>query len=299
MFGLFAGVLIARGWGLPLGHEAIILLLGAALLAVMGLWDDARGLPAWLRLVAQLGIATAVAVSIGSFERLPLPVPLDLRLGGLGLPLTVLWLVGVTNFFNFMDGIDGLAGGQALASCAGVVIAGWSQDANRLSWVVAGAVVGFLIYNWPPAKVFLGDVGSMPLGFMLAGLPLLAHENDRSAAVLAAAVGLALFLFDPVWTLVRRARARKRIGEAHREHVYQRLLASGDPHGRVTVPLVVAAFALAVFGGYAYVEPSLRWPALGSAVVAFAVECGIARSAERRRAETFSRVEPGRQTLLP
>lgn len=283
--GIAAAVLISARLMPPFGRDALILLSGAGVLAVMGLWDDLQSLPAWARLLIQAGVATAITVLIGGLERLPLPAPLDFPLGPIGLPLTVLWLVGVMNFFNFMDGIDGLAGGQALASCAGVVIAGWSPDASRVSWIVAGAAVGFLLYNWPPAKVFLGDVGSMPVGFALAGLPLLAPQGERSAAVLATGIGLALFLLDPVWTLIRRARGGRRLGQAHREHVYQRLLAPEHPHGRVTLPLVASAFLLAALGAYAFLHPVARWLAVGAALVAFAVESGVARSAERRRGE--------------
>ena len=285
VIGIAAGVLTSAQFLPPAGRDALVLLSGAAGLAAMGLWDDLKSLPAGIRLVVQLGVATAISLAIGSVERLPLPAPLDVPLGPLGIPLTVIWLVGVTNFFNFMDGIDGLAGGQALASCAGVILAGWSLEANRVSWVVAGAVVGFLLYNWPPAKVFLGDVGSMPVGFLLAGLPLLAPEGERSAAVLTAAIGLALFLLDPVWTLIRRARRRRRIGQAHREHVYQRLLAPEQPHGRVTLPLVATAFVLAALGAYSFLHPPARWPAVAVAVIAFTVESGIARRVERRPAD--------------
>lgn len=282
--GISAALVVSTRLSSAAGGGTRILLLGAGLLAIMGLWDDLRGLSAWARLLVQVSVATVVTVSIGALGRLPLPAPLDFPLGPIGIPLTVLWLLGVTNFFNFMDGIDGLAGGQALASCAGVVLAGWSIDASRVSWIVGGAVVGFLLFNWPPAKVFLGDVGSMPVGFLLAGLPLLAPEGQRSAAVLAAAVGLALFLVDPVWTLIRRARGGRRLGEPHREHVYQRLLAPEQPHGRVTLPLVAAAFLLAALGAYAFVHPAARWTAVAAALIAFLVESVIARSAERRRA---------------
>lgn len=288
VIGIAAGVMTSAQFLPPAGRNALVLLSGAGVLAAMGLWDDLKSLPAGIRLVVQLGVATAISLAIGSVERLPLPAPLDLPLGPLGIPLTIIWLVGVTNFFNFMDGIDGLAGGQALASCAGVAIAAWSVDATRISWVVAGAVLGFLLYNWPPAKVFLGDVGSMPVGFLLAGLPLLAPDGQRSAAVLAGAVGLALFLLDPVWTLVRRARGGRRLGEPHREHAYQRLLAPEEPHGRVTLPLVASAFALAVFGAYGFRHPAARWPAVAVAVIAFAVESGIARRVERRQADARS-----------
>jgi GNAT superfamily N-acetyltransferase len=133
----------------------------------------------------------------------------------------------------------------------------------------------------------------MPVGFLLAGLPLLAPEGQRTPAVLAAAVGLALFLLDPIWTLIRRARSGRRLGQAHREHVYQRLLAPEQGHGLVMVPLVASAFVLAALGAYAFLHPAARWAAVGAALIAFAVESGIARNAERRRAGVLRELSRG------
>ena len=157
--GVAAGVIFLTAAGVPLERNLGVLLAGTAVLAVLGVIDDIRSVPALYRLALQLAVAVAVVALIGGVDRLPLPPPLDLPIGWLGVPLTVVWLVTVTNFYNFMDGIDGLAAGQGFASCAGVIIGIWSAGAVELAVGLAAACLGFLLLNSPPARIFLGDSG--------------------------------------------------------------------------------------------------------------------------------------------
>ena len=164
-----------------------------------------------------------VVALIGGVDRLPLPPPLDLRdrLARLCRWRWCGWLA-VTNFYNFMDGIDGLAGGQGFASCAGVIIGLWSAGAVELAVVLAAACLGFLLLNSPPGPDLSRRCRE-----------LLARLRDRRPAAAGAAVrtsrwpcsrvaiGLTLFLLDPLETLVRLVRAGRRIGIAHRAHSYQ------------------------------------------------------------------------------
>src|ERR1700674_3168229 len=142
--GIAAGIIVFSAAGMPPTQPLRSLLVAAAAIAILGAMDDVRSIPAQLRLVVQLAVAIGVVAFVGAIPRLPLPPPLDLTLYWLSWPLTVLWLVGVTNFFNFMDGIDGLAGGQAIVSCIGIVIAGWSLQAAEFAGVLAASTVGFL-----------------------------------------------------------------------------------------------------------------------------------------------------------
>ena len=270
--GVTAGVIYLSAVGIPLDRNLGVLLAGAAVLAALGAIDDRRSVPALVRLPVQVVVAVAVVALIGGVERLPLPPPLDLPIGWLGVPLAVVWLVGVTNFYNFMDGIDGLAGGQGFASCAGVIIGIWSSGAVELAVVLAAACLGFLLLNSPPARIFLGDTGSYSLGFAIAGLPLLAPDFGRPMALFAVAVGLTLFLLDPMETLVRLFRAGQRIGIAHRAHSYQALASSRGRHRRVTLTLVVTGLVLSLGGGLSYHLQWLQWPVLVVALGAFAVE---------------------------
>lgn len=270
--GVAAGVIYLGAVGIPVDRNLGVLLAGAAVLAALGVVDDRRSVPARYRLVVQLVVAVAVVVLIGGVDRLPLPSPLDLPIGWLGFPLAVVWLVAVTNFYNFMDGIDGLAGGQGFASCAGVIIGIWSAGAVELAVVLAAACLGFLLLNSPPARIFLGDTGSYSLGFAIAGLPLLAPQFGRPMALFAVAVGLTLFLLDPLETLIRLVRSGQRIGVAHRAHSYQALASTRDKHRRVAVALVVTGLALSLGGGLSYHLQWLAWPVLVVALVAFGVE---------------------------
>jgi Fuc2NAc and GlcNAc transferase len=277
--GVAAGVIYLAAVGIPLDRNLGVLLAGAAVLAALGVVDDRRSVPARYRLAIEVAVAVAVVALIGGVDRLPLPPPLDLPIGWLGLPLAVVWLVTVTNFYNFMDGIDGLAGGQGFASCAGVIIGIWSTGAVELALVLAAACLGFLLFNSPPARIFLGDSGSYSLGFAIAGLPLLAPQFGRPMALFAVAVGLTLFLLDPLETLIRLARAGRRIGIGHREHSYQALASSRDRHRRVTLALVLTGLALSLGGGLSYHLEWLAWPVLVVAMAAFVVERFLARRA--------------------
>ncbi|MHB8799667.1 MAG: MraY family glycosyltransferase [Thermoanaerobaculia bacterium] len=287
ILGGMAVALLLAGLVVPaaLTTKAVALVGLALVVAGAGLADDRAGVSARLRLVLHLSAATALAFAVGVIPELPLPSPFPevLLPPAAAVVVTVVWVSGVTNFFNFMDGVDGLAGGQAALSAIGVAAAGWADGATFVGLALAGASSGFLIHNWPPARVFMGDVGSGTVGFLLAGLPLLAPPGDRARAVLAVAVGLTFFILDPVLTLARRARAGKPLMQAHREHLYQRLIPAGTSGARVTTLLLAGAAALVGLGSVAFRKPGLVWLAIGGAVVLFLIEWVAAfRSASRR-----------------
>jgi Fuc2NAc and GlcNAc transferase len=259
------------------GRDLVAVLAGFLAIAALGIVDDLRSIPVTYRLVVQAATAVAVVTLVGAVDRLPLPQPLDVPLGLFASPLTVVWLLLVTNFYNFMDGIDGLAGGQAVASCAGVAIAGWTLATRDLALVLAAASVGFLLLNFPRARIFLGDVGSTSLGFLIASLPLLAPVGVRPAAVFAVGIGLSLFLLDPLETLYRLIRRGQLPGVAHREHSYQHLAFALDHRNRVAVSLVVGGLVLSVAGALAFRATWLAWPVLAFGVFAFGVERVLAR----------------------
>jgi UDP-N-acetylmuramyl pentapeptide phosphotransferase/UDP-N-acetylglucosamine-1-phosphate transferase len=148
----------------------------------------------------------------------------------------VLWMVALTNAYNFMDGIDGIAGIQAIVAGLGWVVIGaiaGLADAVVLGLLLTAGVAGFLVYNWPPARVFMGDAGSGFLGFSFAAIPLIAPEHGPHL-LLSAALLTWPFLFDTSFTLIRRVRRRENIFAAHRTHLYQRLTVTGLSHARVT-----------------------------------------------------------------
>lgn len=270
--GSLAGVWWATTNGAVPASGSRNLLVAVLLLAGTGLIDDVRGLPAWPRLLAQLAAALIVVLGPGrhAMTAMPLPPPLDVALGPASTALSVLWLLAVANFFNFMDGIDGLAGGQAMIVLAAAATIGWSPRLDFVILSTLAAVLGFLFHNWAPSRVFMGDVGSIPLGFLIAALPLHAPADCRGAAVLATALAMAMFLFDPVATLLVRWRAGHPPGQAHRDHAYQRLTRAIGSHAAVAVLILSLGSLLAAAAIGSYRRPS-AWLALAVA----GLVCGL------------------------
>ena len=235
--------------------------LGAALgLALLSFRDDLNPLPASIRLGAQaLAVLAGLPALAGAglvFQGF-LPLWLDLTLAAIA------W-VGFVNFFNFMDGIDGIAGVETAAIGGGLAAIG--AVSGVWAWLGPGAAVaaagaGFLVWNWRPAKIFLGDVGSVPLGYLLGGMLLLL----AAAGFWASAVILPLYyLADAGITLLRRLLKGERVWEAHRSHFYQRAAAARGDHGVVARAVLMADLGLVAAALAATLYP---WPALAAAAL--------------------------------
>jgi UDP-N-acetylmuramyl pentapeptide phosphotransferase/UDP-N-acetylglucosamine-1-phosphate transferase len=212
--------------------------LGALLIAGISSIDDIVTISAKLRLAAHLAAAGCAVASLGPVQRLDLGPFGLVDLGLAGWPLTVVWIVGMTNVFNFMDGIDGIAGITGVAALAVVSTAlafGGEPYASLLAAALGGATAGFLVWNWQPAKIFMGDVGSAFLGYTIAVLPLTVEGEARAWVMLVTACVMWPFLFDATFTLLRRLAKGENILEAHRSHLYQRLVIAGWPHRSVAL----------------------------------------------------------------
>ncbi len=266
--GLAAGLLVAAG---PHGAAPPFLLAGALLVAACGWWDDIAHLPASWRLLGHTAAAAVLLAGAGPLERLPLPAPCDLPLGPAAVPFSLAWIVGFVNIYNFLDGIDGYAGAQALIAGLAIAACGFNRGSQALGLALAGAAAGFLFYNWHPARIFLGDVGSTTIGYLLAAVPFGLDRGVRATAAYAVALCAWFFLTDGAWTLLRRLFQRKRLWEAHREHLYQRLVIAGLPHDAVAsrVAGMAALLCLAAIGAVRAGRPLLLWAALALAVIEF------------------------------
>ena len=274
--GMAAGLAAVAAAGWSADTPVWIVLAGSSAVAAVGLLDDLRNVSVLPRLTAQAAIALVVAWGVGGLDRVPLPDPLGVPLGWWAVPLAALWLVAVTNFFNFMDGADGLAAGQAVLSLGLAAWALWPLSAGGVALAGVAATAAFLTRNWAPARIFLGDVGSAWLGFLLAALPLAAPPGDRAELVLLMAISLALFLLDPIVTLAKRTSRGAPIGQAHREHAYQRLFTPGERHATVVSALLAAAAGLSLLAWAVYARPALGWWGVAAAVGIFVVEWRIA-----------------------
>jgi Fuc2NAc and GlcNAc transferase len=226
--------------------KLLIALLGGGLaVAVVGFIDDHRPLPASVRL-AMHGIAAAWAlVWLGGLP--PLRVGDHIvQLGFGGYVLGFLGIVWTLNLFNFMDGIDGIAASEAVFIGVGAALAalvgGFGGVGLGVDLVFAAACGGFLVYNWPPARIFMGDVGSGFVGFVIAVLALASLRSNPSAAWEWLLLG-AVFFVDATVTLGRRVARGERAQDAHRSHAYQWLSRRWKSHRRVTLTTIVVNVA--------------------------------------------------------
>ena len=266
--------------------DLIALLAGGILVFAVGLYDDLFALSSGPKLASQVVAAGLLVSQTGGIERLPLPPPADIALGPFGVALAVLWVVAVMNFYNFMDGIDGLAPVQAFvtASTLGAFLFYDDPSAAALAAAVAGACAAFLAYNWSPASVFLGDAGSGVVGFALAALPLLAPVGERPQAVVVAGTSLFLFLADASTCVLARMTRGERWNEPHRQHVYQRLVDAGTRPPRVAAAAGVAAVVLSATALVGRGSGAIAWAGLALGVGLFAWAWNMAARLERRRA---------------
>jgi len=228
----------------------------ALAIAAVSWLDDVHTLRNRTRFIVHLAAAITATAALGAVTRIDLGSLGMFRFGPLAWPLTLLWIVGLTNAFNFMDGSDGIAGITAAAVGAGIALAAAACIDGPVAVIAAafaGASLGFLTSNWQPARIFMGDVGSAFCGFLLAVLPLAVRADAVPEVLPVAAFSLWPFIFDTSLTLLRRLRAGENIFQAHRSHLYQRLVIAGWSHR------AVAALygGLAAFGATIAVTPLL------------------------------------------
>lgn len=219
--------------------------VGAGSIAGISWLDDLYSLSRRVRFAAHSLSALIVIVGLGYWHTVNIPFLGQVTLGWVGVPLTFLWVTGLTNAYNFMDGIDGIAGGQAVVAGFLWALLGWfggQRLVGELGLLLAASSLGFLGHNWPPARIFMGDVGSAFLGFTFAVLPVVAARHDPALALCGVLVFWA-FTFDTTYTLIRRRCRGENILAAHRSHLYQRLLIAGYKHRFLSSLYIVLAIA--------------------------------------------------------
>ena len=242
------------------GNGLLVVLAGAALVFGVGLWDDVRSLRARWKFVLQIAIALAVFAAGVRVTTLSLPfVGIVEFAPPVSLLFTVIWLVGITNAFNLIDGLDGLAAGAAMFALTTMFVVGSINGQLGTALVtiaLAGAVLGFLVYNFNPASIFLGDSGSLFIGFMLAGLGLLSSQKSQTiVAVAIPVVSLGLPVLDTTLAIVRRFLRGQPIFSPDRGHIHHRLLSLGHSPREVAL-LLYGACAILALGGMLLVNNS-------------------------------------------
>lgn len=257
--------------GLAGGFHDWPMLAAVAVLYGLSLVDDVRGLSARSRLLVQLLAATGWALSL----------PADMGL----VVVLIFAAAGFANFFNFMDGSNGLAGGMALFGFAALGLLGGAAPEGALAWAIAAAAAGFLLLNFQPARVFMGDAGSVPLGFLAVALGVqgwLAGRWHWASPLLA----FLPFAVDASVTLVRRALRGEKVWQAHREHYYQRLIRMGWSHRRTALCYYAAMSVCVALALFASRQPELAPAVLLAAVSGLTVPMHLIDRRWRRHAGT-------------
>lgn len=226
-------------------NQLFILIIGSLSMAVLGFASDRWNIGEKARFIAQIIISLGVVLMVGNYSNIEL-FGTRLPLGAFGIIFFTFWLAGVANFYNFMDGIDGLAASQGIvAGCAFLLFGIVAGDIRLISLgaAIAAGCLGFAFFNMPPARIFMGDVGSYFIGFYIAGSVFL---GDRLFVPVVLVLGV--FLFDTIVTLAGRILKKEVWYKAHCNHFYQRAVRSGLGHGTVTGALIPVFLVLMVMG---------------------------------------------------
>jgi UDP-N-acetylmuramyl pentapeptide phosphotransferase/UDP-N-acetylglucosamine-1-phosphate transferase len=209
-------------------------------LVMISFLDDWKPLPVSIRYLVQLLVVFAIVIAgLGAFPFLPNQVNSIVSETG-AILLTVIGMTALINFYNFMDGLDGLVAGTAIVQLGFLAI--WSGNSSL--WILVAAVMGFLVWNWQPAKIFMGDSGSTFIGAAIA-IALLSKNSTRPDVWSALSITLPITL-DTIYTLFRRLLRRENIFQAHRSHLYQQLHQSGWSHGQVASLYITASLLLSL-----------------------------------------------------
>ena len=213
-------------------------------LLVLGVIDDIRGLSAQSKFPVEVVLASVMYFAGFAIKGVNIPLIGAVELGPLALPVTVLWFVGMANAMNLIDGIDGAAAGiSAIAAISLAVAMPWEQTKPLIvALCLIGASAGFLVHNFPPARIFMGDSGSLFLGFTLAAMATMVHQKSTAAvAMLVPIAALAIPIADTSMAVLRRLRHRRPLFSADAGHVHHRLLASGMSARRSVLVLYAIA----------------------------------------------------------
>jgi len=237
------------------------ILLGGLTVFLVGVFDDIYRLSPWTKLAAQI-IAALIAVYFGVRVHV-MTNPFDgvFQLGALSIPLTLLWVIGITNAVNLIDGLDGLAGGVCAIAAITIGVVAWKGDQAAIAYValvLAGAIAGFLPHNFHPARIFMGDSGSMFLGFVLACLSISGLAKGATLISLCIPVIiLGIPVFDTLFAIIRRVNNQTPIFGADKAHLHHRLMDMGMSHQRSVLIIYIVS---ALLGGAAVVMTYVSSP---------------------------------------
>jgi len=282
---IFIGFMATALTTFEMDTRMIGVLSGAVIIVIMGYFDDIKPLSAKVKLLVQL-LAAGIAM-YGGVKMNILTNPLSLisdtaapviPLGNWAYPLTVIWIVGVTNAINLIDGLDGLAAGVSTISALTLaVVASFTGDGYIaiMAAALAGATIGFLPYNFNPAKIFMGDTGSLLLGYMLAVISVMGVLKSAAAlSILVPIFAIGLPIFDTFMAIIRRGLSGKSFMEADKGHLHHKLLDIGLSQKQAVLTLYSISAVLG-FGAIALVEATLKVAIVLVIAVFFLASMGV------------------------
>lgn len=217
-------------------NRSVLYLVMGAILAVVGWRDDLFSLSPNYRFLVQGLVAAISILGLGYFKMVRIPLLGELNLGAVGIVITFLWIIGMINAYNFMDGIDGMAGGVAAVAGLGWMTLSSNVQNPFVFWValaIAATSLGFLGHNWPPAKIFMGDVASTFLGYSFAVLPLLSADQSGDALTVGTLL-MWIVIMDTFMTFLRRLIKGENVFSGHRSFLFQQLVVGGYKHGTIS-----------------------------------------------------------------
>lgn len=252
-FAIYISFILCTLFFLKLDKQLIGIIIGGTIMLIMGIVDDIYQLKALPKLMIQIFAAIILIIFGVTVKSVTIPFIVgdgSVGINYIGIPLTVLWVVGITNAINLVDGLDGLACGISLISALtlfGVSIISTRYMSVFLTAILSGACIGFLPYNFNPAKIFIGDTGSQFLGFMLAAISIQgAIKSATAVAVAVPVLALGLPIYDTLFAIVRRKMNNRPIMEADRGHLHHRLLDTGLSQRQVVLIMYLIS---AILGG--------------------------------------------------
>lgn len=244
--------------------SVLSIIIGSFIIIITGVLDDRFELSAKIKLIGQLLAASAVVLGGIQIDFITLPFSeQEIDFGYFSIPITILWIVGITNAINLIDGLDGLAAGVssiALITISGMAILMGNVFVTSMGLILLGSTLGFLVYNFHPAKIFMGDTGALFLGFMISVLSLLGFKNITIFSLIVPIIILGVPISDTFFAIIRRFVNKQPLSAPDKSHLHHRLLALGYTH-RQTV-LIIYGIA-AMFGLAALIfSQSTMWGAL-------------------------------------
>ncbi len=227
-------------------HHALPILIGSLIIVITGVLDDIIELSAKWKLFGQILAASVVIFNGVKVEFINLPFDAQLHLGWFSIPLTFLWIIGITNAINLIDGLDGLAAGVSsivLITISGLAIFDGNLFVSALGVILLGSTLGFLVHNFHPAKIFMGDTGALFLGYIISVIALLGFKNVTLFSLVIPIIILAIPISDTFFAIVRRLIHKKPLSSPDKSHLHHCLLRLGLSHRQT----VLAIYAMSAF----------------------------------------------------